>query len=74
MRTRAILLSLPVIAAIPMYGCGSENTYNIPADESKEAAAIGAGTPQNSRPASRRKVTKPPGVPPRDAKNMQPRD
>jgi len=72
MSVRAILFSLPVIAAVVACGCGSEGPYNIPADESKDAAAIGAGTPQRKVSSGKRKVTKPPGASLKDSKNLRP--
>jgi len=72
MLVRSIRFSLPVIAAVVACGCGSESPYNIPSDASKDAAAIGAVTPQRKVSAGRKKVNKPPGVPLKDAKSLQP--
>jgi len=74
MLVRATRFFPPVIAALVACGCGSEGPYNIPADASKEAAAIGAGTPQRKVAAGRKKPTKPPGAQLKDASNLGPRD
>ncbi len=74
MIVRWIRFSLPVIAAVVVCGCNSESPYNIPLDESKDAAAIGAGTPQRRVSAGKKKINKPPGVPLKDAKSLQPHE
>jgi hypothetical protein len=75
MLVRATLFTLPIIAAVVMCGCSSESPYNTPADSSKEAAEIGAGTPLRKVAVGRKKVTKPPGgAALKDLKNLQPSD
>jgi hypothetical protein len=61
MLVRATLLSLPIIAALVVCGCGPEMTYNTPADPSKEAAEIAGKAPQKKFTVNTKKVRKPPG-------------
>jgi len=65
MAIRATHFSLPIIAALLACGCGSEPTYNIPSDATKEAIRTAAETPVKKAPDGRKKVTKPPGGGPR---------
>jgi len=69
MRFRAIVFSLTVTATVINCGCGSDSTYNVPADPSKEAAQLG---PPTTVSVKGRKVTKPPGgTAPKDLKNTR---
>jgi hypothetical protein len=75
MLVRATLLSVPIIAVVVVCGCSAESPYNTPADPAKEAAEIGAGTPQRKATLTRKKATKLPGGSPlQDLKNLRPSD
>jgi hypothetical protein len=74
MPARVSRFSLSAITALVACGCGVESSYNIPADESKDVAAIAATTPPQRKSAGKRKVTKPPGISLKDGRSVQPID
>ena len=74
MLARVTRFSLSIVAAMAVCGCRDESRYNVPPDESKDAAAIAAGTARRKVSVGRKKVTKPPGVPLKDSKGLQPSD
>lgn len=63
MQARTVLLSLAVVAALLISGCGSQHTYNEPEDPAKDAAAIAEGPRPARKAPSRKKINKPPGPP-----------
>jgi hypothetical protein len=73
MQVRAILISLPIVTALVVCGCGSETPYNTPTDPAKEAAELAAATPPRKPAVGKKKAAKPPvGATLKDSKSLQP--